>query len=264
MKWLELKKTEKNEIRKMHAMLATGGSLDAEREARNYLQAKPGDIDGILVLASALAQSRQYELADYYAQLLEKNPQTKAHALNIRGLALLLNADSEVEYRAAQNELLAAHKANSRQIAAGLNLGTLYLEIGNASAATGIFQETSVRCSKCQPALLGYGIASLRSQKYKDAESAFEELLGKNKNDAMATYHLALTYLLGSKNKTKAEATLKRLLQDDTQGSSDLRQRAQVVLKKIKGDKDEGTDSFLDSNFGGDDKTEEILTGNGK
>jgi thioredoxin-like negative regulator of GroEL len=264
MKWLELKKTEKGPIRKMQAMLATGASLDAEREARSYLQGNPGDIDGILVLASALAQSRQYELADYYAELLEKNPETKAHGLNIKGLATLIGASSAADYRTAQNELISAHKANPKQIAAGLNLGALYLEIGNANAAVGIYQETSVRCSKCQPALLGYGIASLRSQKYKDAETALTDILIKNKNDGMANYHLALVYLLGQKNKSKAETVLKRLLQDETQGSSELRQRAQAILKKIKGDKDLTDDGFLDANLGGDEKTEEILTGHGK
>lgn len=262
-KWIELKKTSKGEISKMHAMLATGAAIDAERSARNYLQTKPGDLDTLLVLATALTQSRQFELAEYYTAMLDKKSETKAHALNIRGLALLTNANTEADYRAAQGALLASHKADRQQIAAGMNLGTLYLELGNPTEALGIFQETSQRCARCAAAVLGYGVAALRIKKYKDAESAFNEVLKKNANNYQAIYYLALTQFYGGKNKVKAENTVKRILQSEAQGTSEIRQKAQMLVKYIRGEGTEPDDGVLDTSFGGDDKTENILTGNG-
>jgi tetratricopeptide (TPR) repeat protein len=264
MKWLDIKKSEKDEIRRMQILLATGDSLEAEREARKFLQGKPGDIEATLVLASSLAQSRQYELADYFAQTLEKFPQVKPNALNIRGLAVLLGATREQDFRKAQDIFLQAHKGNPKQIAAGLNLGALYLETGNANGALGIYQETSVRCSKCTEALMGYGIAALRAYKFKDAENAFNEVIGRSKRNGAALYHLGLVYLKGSNNKVKAEATLKRVLQEDVAASTELKQRAQLILKQLKGESTDTSDGFLDVNFGGDDRTEDILTGTAK
>ncbi|MEZ4741444.1 MAG: hypothetical protein R3B45_03210 [Bdellovibrionota bacterium] len=263
-KWLDIQKSEKNELKKIQGLLALGKSLEAERKVRKYLAANPNQPEAILTLASSLAQSRQYDLAAYYASIIENHPKLSSHALNIIGLSRVANARSVREYKLAEQTFVKAINSNKKEIAAGLNLGQLYLEIGNSNAAVSTFRTTSIRCAKCQPALLGYGISSLRLSKFKNAEDALKDIIDRDTDDIPALYYLALVYQFGLKNNKKAETTLAKIADSDRPGYTDLRQRAQALMRKIKGEKQSTDDKFANKEIGGDARTEEVLTGESK
>ena len=234
--WLDLRQA-KQLMPKLQGALATGESEAGVQLARAYLVKRPGDPQGLTMLASALAMTKNYELADYYAMLAERAQTGNAAALNLRGLALMLGSNRKVaDYQRAQEFFRQSFESDPTQIAAGLNAGALALEFGNPEAAAATFQSVVQRCDHCISGLMGLGLAKARTGKAADAVSAFQEVLNKKSNHPQALYNLALVYKNGYNDSKQAEKYLFALLNDSKTKNVALRERAHTVLRMIKGE----------------------------
>jgi tetratricopeptide (TPR) repeat protein len=231
--WIKNRESKSMTIQTIQGMLATNEALGAERLARKYLAKNPGDIEGLTALSSALAMSKQYDLAAYYAKLISKKLPENPHSLNIQGLAALMGAKRIEEFKRAERLFQRSFDSSDSEIAAGLNLGNLYLELGNSQAALKIFQTTEKRCSDCVPSLMGHGIAARRLGKNEEALVAFNKLLDQEEEHAPALYHKALVYRDGYHDNKKAEESLRVLLESPTIASVQKRQ-AHALLRSIR------------------------------
>ena len=234
--WLDIRSGAKSSIMRMHASLATGDASSAEGLARTYLEKNPGDADGLTVLAASLVLQKKYSMANYYAMRINKEVPGHPVADNIRGLAMMMKPGNRIkQFRQAKELFSAAFEGSGEQIAPGLNLGHLQLEMGNALAASETFAEVSNRCGKCIPGQMGVGIAASRSGKREEAVSAFESILDKKANHAKALYHLALVYKNRYNNSIKAQELLAQLLNKSQTNDLDLKDRADAVLNQMRG-----------------------------
>lgn len=231
--WYEARQSAKSEIKRIQAILATGDYRSAEKSARVYLEKMPGDLDGLTVLSSALAMRGKYQLAAYYAKLISKKMPNNAYSLNLQGLAILMQASHMSEYKRAQKLFRQSFENSNKEIAAGLNLGNLYLDLGNVSAALGIFEETSNRCNNCTPALLGYGIAAKSLRKYPEAQDSFESILEKEPNNPHALVYLAEVYDRGLNDRNNAIKFLNKAIASNNTPHS-LKNYAYIQLRNIK------------------------------
>lgn len=262
--WLNLRQS-KQALPRIHGALATGEADAAVDLARAYLAKHPGDLHGLTLLAAALAMARSYEMADYYASLVLKTQPENAAALNIRGIAVMMKPRNKTaDFRLAVEYFQRALSAEPTQIAAGMNLGSLQLELGDARAASSTFDDVVRRCGGCTEALMGQGIAAARSQEFDKAKTAFESVLAKNSRHPGALYQLALVHKNGFNNRKQAEKHLFALL-NDPQGQADqaMKERAQSVLRAMKGEKDIQERAMIadksDRSSAADDQDAELL-----
>jgi cytochrome c-type biogenesis protein CcmH/NrfG len=219
--------------------LATGDADAAESFARAYLAKHPGDGEGFAMLASALMLGRKYELAAYYAAEAERVQPGKSHVLNIKGLASALGTQRSIhDYQGSLALFRQAFESDERNIAAGLNLGSLYLEMGNPTASAEVYAKVSDRCGECVPAQLGLGVSLARTKRYSESVKAFEGVLKRSPSHPGALYHLAVVYKNGLRNPKKAEGYLYAILQSKGERYTAIRERANTLLRAIKGEAD--------------------------
>lgn len=271
--WLDMRQSKKL-MPKLAGALATGEGEASVQLAKAYLAKNPGDVPAMTMLAQALAMTRNYDLADYYAMLALRKEPSNAAALNIRGLAMMLGSNRTVlDYHKAQNYFRQALDAEPSHVAAGLNGGHLALELGNPEAASTLFQQVVQRCGDCTPGLMGWGVALSRTGKHAEAASAFEKVLAKSQNNPRALYNLALVYKNGYNDGKRAEGYLHTLLDSSRTKDVALREKAQTVLRMIKGeaareertmiaDDDDGTSRIPaagEAKPSGDEKDAELL-----
>lgn len=235
--WISLKEISGNEpkqiAQKMVALLATGEAEDAIEEAKRFLAIQPGNKMALTVLTAALVMARKYDLAAYYAKHLEEASGGSSEALNVKALAIMLAAQSRLsEYRRAEKIFRESLDASAKEVAAGLNLGRLYLEIGDARKAAGVFDLVSSRCNSCEEALLGVGISAARLKQYDKAKDTWESVLSKNPKSHRALYHLALVYKNGYNDYDQAEKILRGLIEDDSVNKL-LQERANATMRSV-------------------------------
>ncbi len=235
--WLKSRASKTAKTQALGA-LATGEAESAVELARAALQKNPADISALSILASSLTVLKEYELAFYYADELEKVYPESALAANIKGLATMLKLKPRAsDFALAKQYFRTAMERDSREIAAGLNLGYLELELGQHQSAQSIFEDVAQRSNKeCLAATLGVGIASLRAGKPDIAKKALEEILAKNPNHPDALYHLALVYKNGYNNPEKARNYLTTLLKRTKIQNLAIKERASSTLRKMNGE----------------------------
>jgi len=236
--WVNLRQNSDDDATRLYATLATGEWEAAEHEARKYLRQKPRSRAGLIVLTSALSLGKKFQLAAYYAKELEKQFPNDADALNVQALAVLMQPQNRIQdFRQAIELLERAVAADGRQIAAALNLANLQLMLGDSNAAASSFALAKTRCNNCRDALIGSGTANSRSGQYAQAKKDFQQVLSKDKNDQDALYRLALVENNGYNNRDQASKLLNQLLADRS-ASNLLRERANVLLRRIEGRSD--------------------------
>lgn len=245
--WLGLRQS-RSLLPRAQGALASGEAAAAVDLARSHLEKHPGDLNAMGLLASALAATRKYELADYYASLIERQAPEDARALNIRGVALLMRPRNNVaDYHAAMEYFQRAFQANGQELAAGLNLGSLQLELGSSAAAEATFATVVKRCSDCSAGLMGYGMAAARNKNFGKAKEAFAAVLTDNPNHAAAHYHLALVEKNGYNDKKQAEKHLFAIINAGAKMPDiELKERAHTVLRMMKGER-EGREAIADN-----------------
>jgi tetratricopeptide (TPR) repeat protein len=258
--WLDLRQ-QKDLNARMRGALATGEAESVVNLARARLAKHPGDAEALTMLAASLALTRNYDLAAYYASQLEKVQPGSPVALNIKGLAAMLMPRARMaDFRMAQAYFQQAFNADGSQIAPGLNLGNLQLELGNAAGASQTFASVAGRCDHCTAALMGLGVSSSRAGEFDKAKAAFQAVLAKNPNHAGALYNLALVYQNGYNDNKQAETYLFKLLNDSRTKNVAMREKAQVVLRMIKGEANTD-DRRAIADGGSTDDAEVLMTG---
>ncbi len=235
--WYEARQSKNTSIKRIQGMLATGESLNAERAARNYLEKNPGHPEALMALSAALAHSGQYDLAGYYARLVAKKIPNNSRSQNIEALSILMKAKNMSDYRRAEQLFQSAFDGNSNEIAAGLNLASMYLEVGNAGNAATIFEQASNRCDRCAAAELGLGIAKMRLNQFKSAVGHLERASKNPIEKSKALYYLALTYKNGLNAPKKAEESLRTLLAEGSSKDGATLRLGHTLLRKIKAER---------------------------
>lgn len=234
--WLDMRQS-KGILPRIDGALATGEATAALDLARGYLAKHPGEPRAMMALSAALVMNRSYDLAAYYAGLVEKQQPGNAAALNVKGMAAMLTPKARLaDFQKAIGFFQAALDADATHVAAGLNLGSLYLELGNAKAAGEVFAKTVQRCDDCTAALMGHGIAMARSQQKEKAVKSFEAVLARHGRHTGAMYQLALVYKNGYNDRKKAEKYLFQILAEKSPADQYAKERAQTVLRVLKGE----------------------------
>jgi tetratricopeptide (TPR) repeat protein len=232
--WVEVRKSTDNGVKKMYADLGASEWNVAITDARAYLAKKPKDLDALTVLAVGLAMDKQMSLASYYANLIEKFYGDNSHVKNIRGIAIYYAPNVTIhDYRQAVSFFRQSFEMDNNQIAAGLNLGHVYLRMNNFQAAAETFKAAEQRCD-CEPAAIGYGLASARMGNYQESKLAFEKVLKKNPENSQALYRLALIEKDINKDWSKAKRHLERLLASPSEQNLDMKRRANFLLQSIE------------------------------
>lgn len=233
--WVEIRNTTKDANFRLYSFLGAGEWETAETEARNFLLKNPKNFHALTVLATALAMRKNYGLAAYYGELLESYYPGNSNANNLRGLAVLYRtgADSE-DYRKAEILFKQSFESDQKQIAAGLNLGQLYLELGKPRAARETYSKVRIRCHDCIDGMIGYGVAQSRIRDFTGAKQTFLGVLSKDSNNQNAMYRLALIEFNGFRNNKGAMNYLERILAVNGRKDNDVQRRAGFMLNKIQ------------------------------
>lgn len=235
--WLDQRQA-KAMMPRAQAALATGEPELVVNMAKAKLARTPGDPGALTMLAAALTMSHQYDLAAYYAGQLEQVQPGNSFALNVKGIAAMLAHKTTMsDYRMAQEYFQKAMDNDPMQIAAGLNLGSLQLELGNARGAATVFKTVAERCGECTAAQIGYGRALTRSGEFKEAAEVFKDVLKKHPENPAAQYNLALVYKNGFHDKPKAQSYLMAVIKNSHNRDQGLKNRAQIVLRSLSGQK---------------------------
>ncbi|MCX6132112.1 MAG: tetratricopeptide repeat protein, partial [Proteobacteria bacterium] len=233
--WVEIRKSSRSDHIKLYAALGAAEWDIAVHDARSYLQEHPQDEVALTVLAISLAMKQNYSLSAYYANLLNQYHPGNPEVHNLLGLALMNKSGTNFEdYQAARQEFEMAFDGSSQQIASGLNLAHLNLEMGNATGARDVFQAVQSRCGDCTEAVMGYGIALSRLREFAKAESVFSGLLKKDPHSAYARYYLALVAKYGRNDNKTAINNLTALVEDPEVKNLEMRRKANFLLRRIQ------------------------------
>lgn len=234
-RWVAIRNSTKSEHIKLYADLGAAEWDAGITDSRNYLQNHPQDEVALTVLALALTMKQNYSLAGYYAKLLDKyhpgNPEVK----NILGLVAMSKPGATFEdYKEAIRLFEGAFNSSQTQIASGMNLAQLHLEMGNLEASRDVFHAVYSRCGKCSEAGLGYGIALARLQSFAKAEDTFNDVLSDDKHNPYARYYLALIAKYGKNDNQEAMSQLQAMLDDTESKNMEMQRKANFLLRRIQ------------------------------
>lgn len=233
--WIETRQTSNNEHMKLYSGLGMKEWDVAINDARLYLRDHPNDRVALTVLATALAMKQNYSLAAYYGRLLERHYPNYPETSNLLGLATLNRPGASYrDFQEAAAYFEKAFDSHGNQIASGLNLGHLHLEMANASAAKDVFRIVSRRCNQCNEALIGYGIASSQRGDYDDAEAAFQQILKRNPDNAEAQYYLAIIATYGRNDDRRAMRLLSNLLKSPNDDNLEIKRKGNFLLRRLE------------------------------
>ncbi len=233
--WVDIRNSTKDEYIRLYATLGTGEWDVAISDARAYLQKQPKDEVALTVLSLGLAMKKNFSLAAYYARLLNSYHPGNPEVYNILGLAEMNKPGATVDdYRTAMKHFQTAFDASSQQVASGLNLGHLQLEMGNAASARDTFEAVVSRCNGCTEAALGQGIALSRTGEFAKAEQAFRMVQAKEPHSAYARYYLAMVAKYGRNDSKEAMSQLTALLEDPETKNVDMERKANFMLRRIQ------------------------------
>lgn len=197
--------------------------------ARSYLKKNPFNKGCFLVLATSYAGLGKYEQASYYAKLVLKKFPTNVAAINILGLSIYAKAELLEDYRKAQRIFQLAFDRSDKEVAAGLNLGYLLLEMGDTQTAQKVFLQTSGRCGACEEANLGYAISLNRQGQHNLAKEILEKVVEKDPGFMTAWYQLALHYRNVEKNYEKSSEYIKKILDQSDMQDIELVEKARII-----------------------------------
>jgi tetratricopeptide (TPR) repeat protein len=233
--WVQIRNSTKNEHIRLYAALGAAEWDVAVSDARVYLQTHPQDEVALTVLSIGLAMKRNYSLAAYYANLLNQYHPGNPEVQNLLGLAAMHKPGATFEdYQKARAHFEKAFDGSGNQIASGLNLAHLYLEMGNAEAARDIFQAVRPRCGDCAEAMMGYGIASSRLRDFAKAEEVFSEVLKRDPHSAHARFYLALVAKYGRNDNQGAITHLTALVEDPEIKNLEMQRKGNFLLRRIQ------------------------------
>jgi len=228
-----LKRTAAAEVSRdrVEAELVSGKTEKSEESARDLLAKNPASKEGLEGLATSLYLQGRHEKAAYYAKLLAQKYPNNTVALNVSGLTLMKRGNDPQDLRQAKNLFESAFSGDSKEIAAGLNLGHLLLETGNSKRAVSVFEQTASRCNDCLQAILGASIAARRAKDFKTSKIYLDRAI--QSKSPVAYYHLALWYVQSSNDLANAREALAKVRFYAPNPSSLIRQKGDSFFKQI-------------------------------
>lgn len=236
--WVEQKDSEGLSSGKLSGLLVSGDWQAGISEARKLLEQKPGDEGLLTALGAAYAAGRNYEMAAYYANLVLKSEPGNSDAMNLVGLRIMMSSSNRrSDYDDAMAWFRKAMDSDGSHVAAGLNMGYLQLDLGDAGGAMETFAQASGRCQRCFDAQYGYGVAAARTASWANAKSSFEAILAAEPGRAEALYQLAIVYRNGLNNDKEAMKLLQDLVNDADgrfKSAGDVKRVANVTLRRLK------------------------------
>ena len=234
--WVQIRNTTKDLRLKAESALALGSPDVAEKEARLLLRESPDHIAALEALSVALAMKRNFVGASYYAQRLEFISSENPVSANVLGISTMFFAQARpMDFDRAQKYFESAVQRDSREVAAALNLGYLHLERGNNDAANSAFVTGVDRCKSCREALMGAGVAALRSSQFKKAQDYFQKILSQEPKSAEARYRLALVAKNGFQDIPTARKYLQEILSNPkVDADRIMKQRSNSLLRSME------------------------------
>ena len=259
--WIQLRKAETDEERKLYTALGTRDWPVAEEDARGYLLKHPKNRTALSVLSTAEAMQFNFSLALYYARLVQKYyGDNAADVENFAGLSRMhVSRPAHSDFIAAQRHFENAFDGGAGQIAAGFNLGHLDLIMGNAAAAEGVFGSLRHKCDNCVDAQIGLGLAYNKQRKYEKAKETFLAVLDRNPHHPVALYRLALIEKNGFNHPGEAMDYLKKILADNTNDGLDIKRQANNLLNTMQA-AEVGNQMTAQSAKGDDDPEDKLET----
>ncbi len=234
-RWIQIRASSDSDHVKLYSSLGTREWDVAINDARAYLAEHPKDRVAMTVLAIGLSMQQNYSLAAYYGNLIERYYPGYPETANLQGLAILNRPGASYQdFRKAAQYFETAFNQFPNQVASGLNLGHLYLDMANATAARDVFRIVQQRCGDCVEALLGYGIASSRLKDFEQAEETFAKILKQSPNHLTAKYYLALVVNYGKKKPQEAVAILENLLEDSSDENLEIKRKANFLMRRLE------------------------------
>lgn len=232
--WVQVAAKSDSILSKAEAALASGEGAQAENLARSYLQSHPADPSGLLYLANALVVQQRYQQAAYYAGFALRSAPGESNLVNIQALSIFMNSNGHIDdIKKAEQLFLESLNSSSQQVAAGLNLGRLYMAIGRADQAAEAFKTARERCN-CLAAMLGEGAANIRLKKFSAANYALEQAKKVAPSHPSVMYQIALVRRAGYNDKIGAAKSLEGVLASDDPRYRNLREKAQSMLRQIR------------------------------
>ncbi|SMF32263.1 tetratricopeptide repeat protein [Pseudobacteriovorax antillogorgiicola] len=233
--WINIRKTSNSDQMKLYSSLGTREWDVAINDARAYLENHPKDMVALQVLSIGLAMKQNFSLSAYYSRLIEKYHPGQLETANIQGLAILNQPGATfADFRRAMVKFEEAFEGNNREVASGLNLGHLHLEMGNGAAARDVFKIVQNRCGNCTAALLGFGVASSRIKDYEESKEAFETILDRDPDNLQAKYYIAIIENYGFQKKEKAVKILADVVDDKSTNDLDIKRRANFLMRRLE------------------------------
>ncbi|MCX6123939.1 MAG: tetratricopeptide repeat protein [Proteobacteria bacterium] len=236
--WINLRSKGKDDLARMRGQLATGDWQAAVTSGKSFMITHPDHPEAMMGIAGAYAIGKRYEMAGYYAHQVLKIQPSNSDAMNILGLRVMMaTGNRRADYQHAISWFQKSLEADGTQIAAGLNLGHLQLELAVTGAAVEAFATTSPRCGDCDSGLMGLGISSARAKRGEDAKSAFEKILARNSYHAEAKYQLALNYRNNLGDSSRAAKLLQDIVSDAEGHYRDdivVKRQANIALRRIR------------------------------
>lgn len=236
--WISLKSSGNSELDKMRGHLAVGDWERSIQIGKAFLMKNPNHPESMMGLAVAYSIGRRYPMGAYFAQQVLRLQPTNSDAMNVMGLKVMLaSGNRRADFQDAITWFQKSIDSDATQIAAALNLGQLQLEIGRSQDAMEPFRVAAKRCSSCNRAWIGLGMAASRSGQKEEAKEAFEEALSNDSGDAEARYHLAMNYRNNFNDSGKAAKILQEIVSDPDgryKGDIEAKRQANTALRLIQ------------------------------
>lgn len=228
--WLALRKSQKD-LKTIYAATMLAGEFDAaEVEVRSYLEKNPKDQEALKALVFCLIMNKKVNQAYFYIEQIEGWFGPQSDLSNAKGIYFISRAsrrDSFLERAVEMFDL--AYRSSTDEVAGGLNLGFLKLELGDSAGAKNLFEEVKGRCENCIPAVLGLGIAQFRLKEFESARENFSSLVSRDPNHGQALYRLALISNNVDKNPEQAKKYIDQIRLSSTVDEV-IKKRAEGLL----------------------------------
>ena len=179
-------------------------------QAKTILNKHPNHETALAIMSLAYHSLSQNLKALYFTRKTLKLYPYNTVALNIKGLLTLKQSHSVNDFKKAASYFKKAITLSKYEIAAGLNLAYLYLELGNPELAKEGFEKMTERCKNCIAAQTGLGIALNRLDQPGHAREIFEDILLQDRNHFVALYQLTLIHLKNNEHQA-AKTYLNRI-----------------------------------------------------
>ncbi len=133
------------------------------------------------------------------------------------------------DYRRALALFNLAAQSQDQLYAPRLNMGYMYLRLGNLESALSEFEQTKKRCGDCLPALLGSAISSQRLGRFEQAGEDLKKILALDDEHPMANYLMGIQVRIPDKDIEKSHKWIESVLQSP-QSDIELHEKSRAFL----------------------------------